>query len=51
MPLQGPLRHIVLQLLASMGLQVEKNMNVACISYVVAKDVHENSAKLNAIRG
>ena len=47
--LQGPLRHVVLQLLASMGLQVEKNMCVGTITYVVVRDVHEQSNKLNAI--
>ncbi|KAK9811029.1 hypothetical protein WJX73_007693 [Symbiochloris irregularis] len=45
----GPLRHVVLQLLASMGLQVEKNMCVGTITYVVVRDVHEQSNKLNAI--
>ncbi|KAK9811019.1 hypothetical protein WJX73_006879 [Symbiochloris irregularis] len=46
----GPLRGLVLQLLASMGLQVEKNMCVGTITYIVVRDVHEQSHKLNAIR-
>ena len=43
-------RAVVLELIRRMGATVQKNMHVASITHIVAKDVHEQSAKLTQAR-
>ncbi|KAK9864191.1 hypothetical protein WJX84_006137 [Apatococcus fuscideae] len=47
----GSFRHIVLDLLQCMGVEVQKNMHLPVITHIVAVDVHDQkSAKLCAAR-
>ena len=48
--LQGPIRAHLLELLASTGADVMRQMNPMTVTHVVTSDVNENTEKVNRAR-